>query len=435
MKTKKLLLLLILTSIYTLSNAQKLNTSPLTRYGIGEIYFQGNIRQLSMGKTGIGDFSSYNITNLNPASVSALKPNNVIFEFGAMERISLFDNATLQQWDNFSNIRYIYTGFRVTKGWHTSLGITPYSGIGYKVESYDTVTVNDYSSNYYTQYDGTGSVNQFFWSNSFTFFKKFSLAAKLNYTFGSIDRQSSITLTKDDTIVSSANDTSLYSFTSATVVKDRNLFKNLTYDFGFIYHDTIRIHNKKIKYSLGAIYSNRQTINSYMTKITLRSVMLNNRSYSDSLFFDTVSTSYFNLPQTYGFGINISLPKMTFAFDYMTQQWSGTHIFDTDSYKNTQFIGFGLEYCNDPFSTRYYRTIRYRLGAYDYSSYISHNNSQLTSQAITFGVGLPFKSIIFNFGFVVGQTGNLDLGLKENFYEINIGISLYDLWFVKRKYM
>lgn len=435
MKTEKFLILILFLSIFTVSNAQKLNTSPMTRYGVGELYFQGNIRQLAMGKTGIGDFSSYNLTNLNPAAVSALKPNNVIFEVGAMQRISLFNNGTQQQWDNFSDIKYIYTGFRLFKWWHTSIGITPYSGAGYNVSSSDTITEGDYTNNFDIDYDGSGSINQLFWTNSFTLFKKISIAAKLNYTFGSFDRQSSITYSYTDTITSSTYDTSAYSFTSATIIKDRNIFKNITYDFGFNYHDTIEIKSKPVRFSIGAIFSNKQTINSYMTKILLRSVMLNNRSYSDSLFYDTVSSSYFNLPQTIGFGFNLSFPKFTIAGDYVTQQWSKTKIFGTKNFLNSQFIGLGMEYCKDPASTRYLRTIRYRLGAYDYSSYISFNDKQLKSQAITFGFGFPFQSAILNLGFVVGQTGSIDLGLKETFYEINLGVSLYDLWFVKRKFL
>ena len=68
------------------------------------------------------------------------------------------------------------------------------------------------------------------------------------------------------------------------------------------------------------------------------------------------------------------------------------------------------------------------------------NNQDLPEYGIAFGMGLPLKreqttvpqlNIGFEYG-KRGQTGN-DL-IEETFYKINIGITINDRWFIKRRY-
>ncbi len=424
---KRKLLVIILIFVAFGLKAQNLNTSPLTRYGVGELFFQGNVRQLSMGNTGLADYTGLHISPVNPALTGAIRPNNVIFEFAVMNRTSLYNNGQAKQWNNFSDIRHIYGGFRITRIWHTGFGMVPFSGTGYKVTVNDSTSIDGFTTPYTIEYYGHGSINTLFWSNSFTFFRKFTLGAKLNYNFGSFDHQTNIIFNYNKTDST---------FSSLTVLNDRNIFKKITYDFGFVYNDTIKIKSDPfVKVSIGGIYSNRQDVNSIMTKVVLRGVNYNGRSFNDSIFYDTVATSSFSFPQTYGAGLSLEFRQFTFSADYITRKWSDTQIFGNSGFADSRFIGFGGEYCRDKQSTRYFRTIRYRIGAFNYKSYVVYNNSQITTNALTAGIGLPFKSLMINLGFIYGQKGSLDIGWKENFYEVNFGITLYDLWFIKRKYL
>jgi hypothetical protein len=68
------------------------------------------------------------------------------------------------------------------------------------------------------------------------------------------------------------------------------------------------------------------------------------------------------------------------------------------------------------------------------------NNTEINNFGITFGVGLPLASgnnvgfSNINLGFEVGNRGTTDANLiKENYFKVNIGLSLNDRWFVKRK--
>jgi len=423
----KKILSVILVVIFSTNfiSAQKLSLSPLTYFGIGEINFQGNTSQISMGNTGIGDFTNFHISKVNPASVSALGPNQAVFEFGLFHKISIFDNGSETQLNNLSNFRNIYGGFRIASWWHTSFGISPYSSSGYKIDVNDSVQEGDYISKYNLIYQGTGSINQVFWGNSFTIFKKFSIGANINYNFGSFDREQSISMTSDSNYI------------SITYSKNRNILKKITYDFGFIYADTIRKNQKEVmRFSIGAIYSNKTTINTIETKNTYRNINTLSSTFIDTLYFDTLGNSKIELPQSLGFGISMTFNnKFTFAADYLQKKWAGNEIFGQNNFNNSKFIGLGFEYCESPLSSRYYKTIRYNIGAYQNNSYMSFNNKQVITQGLTAGISFPLRTIMLNLGFTYGRTGSLDLGLKENFYGFNLGVSLYDVWFIKRKFM
>ncbi len=426
MKKIFLLLLAIFIAFSINVSAQKLSLSPLSFYGIGEINFQGNSRQLAMGHTAIADFNNFHVSKINPANLGSLKPNQVVFEIGLFDKISVFSTADEEQTNNLSDIRYMYGAFRITKWWHISFGVSPFSSNGYKIVSHDSIANGESYSPFDIVNEGGGNLNQVFWGNSFTFLKNFSLGANINYNFGSFDRNQNVVMRNEDT-----------SFVSISLIKDRNIFHKINYDFGFTYNDTIKSKNKEfMRFSIGATYSNKTTINTIETKYASRQISYLGHNFSDSLFYDTVGTSKIMMPQTLGFGISMTFyNKYTFSADYITRKWSESEIFGQKNFNNSSFIGLGMEYCESPFSSRFLRTIRYRIGAYKNQSYISFNGQQVNTQALTFGLGIPLKSLMLNLNFAYGQTGNINLGLREDFYEFNFGISLYDLWFIKRKFM
>ena len=97
-------------------------------------------------------------------------------------------------------------------------------------------------------------------------------------------------------------------------------------------------------------------------------------------------------------------------------------------------MAVGGEFCSDPYSSNYFKTISYRFGFFNKYNYVFYNGKQINTKAVTFGFMLPFKSINFNLSFQLGQTSNLNNGLKENFTQVNVGLNLIDIWFLKRLY-
>lgn len=87
--------------------------------------------------------------------------------------------------------------------------------------------------------------------------------------------------------------------------------------------------------------------------------------------------------------------------------------------------------------TSYFDRITYRAGfSYEKTGLVLSGKSIMDATA-HLGFGLPIGSSIsnVNIGFEYGKKGTISHGLVEdNYFGINIGVSLNDRWFVKRKY-
>ena len=112
-------------------------------------------------------------------------------------------------------------------------------------------------------------------------------------------------------------------------------------------------------------------------------------------------------------------------------------------------IHFGTEYTPDHEALRgYFKLASYRLGGYYSNSYLSVLKGgyqpddpnafyQLNDYGITFGVGLPVKSIrsSINLALTLGTRGTTDYSLiKENYGIFTFNVTLHDLWFRKRRF-
>ena len=96
----------------------------------------------------------------------------------------------------------------------------------------------------------------------------------------------------------------------------------------------------------------------------------------------------------------------------------------------------------------YHKYISYRVGGY-YSNYylsvlkpnpeagVADDYYQLEDYGITFGVGLPVKTLksSINIAFTLGTRGTTEYNLvKENYGIITFNVTLHDLWFRKRRF-
>jgi hypothetical protein len=84
----------------------------------------------------------------------------------------------------------------------------------------------------------------------------------------------------------------------------------------------------------------------------------------------------------------------------------------------------------------YLKRITYRAGLrYDMTGIVV-NEKEIDNLGITFGLGLPmggsFSNV--NVGFEWGKRGTTAADLiEEKYFKVNIGLSLNDRWFLKRK--
>ncbi len=423
--------IIALTNIYSFS--QSVTNSPYSRFGIGDIDRNGFNSSRAMGGLSTGLRVNNQINYMNPAAISAQDTMSFIFDLGVN---GIFKNmestSTSAQYNDFS-FDHLAMSFPIKKWWFASFGVTPYSKIGYNIQQTEPSEYND-TINKHFDYYGNGGINQIFLSNSFILFKNLAVGFNVNYLFGTVEQYNQAYLDTQDSY--------------ATVVSNKISLSKITYDIGLQYHDEFE---NKYFYVFGLTYSNKIKFNG-----TNESAVLMTENYNlygvnvvdylayYSSKFDTISSVTSNIkveiPARYSVGFTAGIKnKLTVGFDYTYQDWSNIESFNTsDNFDVDESFKFGFEYTHDKYSLRnYYKKISYKAGMYLNNSYLKLNNEQIKNYGITFGLGFPIanQKTSLNLSCTIGKRGTTDNGLiEENYTAIGINITLYDFWFIKRKF-
>lgn len=417
------LLVVLSTSVFSQVNT----LSPYSRFGVGELVTPGNGQNIAQGSSGIALRSNLAINYLNPAAYSALDTMSFLFDFGLLmsstDYSSNTDNARL----NNMNIHHLGIAFPITKWWKTSIGVSPYSSVGYNIiENGDTNNeLIDYT------FTGNGGLTRFYWGTSLTAFNRFSFGVNYSYLFGFIKNTQKVSFPIEDDF-------------AVTTVDNTMTTRDGVWNFGFQYHE---IFNDKFFMTLGAIYDSKTSL------ATDRSRIINNYfpGSSASIGDTAILSPSFELekiddngdiiyPGRYGFGLATGIKNLiSISGEYEKQNWSESLILgESDSLTNSESYRFGMEYTPDYKALRgYFNKVHYRLGGYYSNSYLRIHEEQLTDYGITFGIGLPLKGFksTFNLGMVLGQRGTIENSLiKENYRMILFSVTLHDFWFFKRKF-
>jgi hypothetical protein len=250
------LLIVMLISIAT--NAQTLTSSPYSRYGIGDIANKGFGRNKAIGNTGIALRSPYHLNPVNPASYSALDSLSFIYEFGILGKQTKFKTSNMNYSQNNININFIAIGFPVTKFWFCSVGLLPYSHVGYSIKT-DSVYQSIDSLRIQNYYNGSGGINQFYFGNSIKLSKKLSLGVSMSYLFGSLTQANSTVF---------PNDVNSFELITQKHIKVNDFYFN----YGLQYSDSIK-HN--YSYTVGLIFDNQSKISASKSEIATNFIYSN----------------------------------------------------------------------------------------------------------------------------------------------------------------
>ncbi len=406
--------------------AQRPTNNPFSRYGVGELYYQGFGQNRATGHAGIAYYSYFYFSKLNPASYTAAGRHHVIFSFAFNEKVNQFQTQDTSTYSNIGDFSHIAVLFPINKRIYVSLGIIPYSGVGYNINVYDTISDNLQTTRYSINYDGSGGINQGYLGIGLKVLPNLSLGSNIYYRWGGFDRYTTLTVGEPN-------------FLSKSYFKYNFIHNGFAADFGAIWNDTIidKEDRQVLNYSIGAIYSPNSTLRGIEKRLVSQYMKLYTIEFYDTLRNDTLQHYSLQLASSFGFGVALTYKKsLTFVADYYQQNWQGIKVLDMDNeLKNSQLFALGLEYCADPFSSKYLKTIRFRLGGYIHKTYLKLNDVPIQTNGITFGIGLPAKSALVNLSVELGTKGTLNNNLfKENFVLFNIDLTMHDFWFIKRKY-
>ncbi|MBP3639266.1 MAG: hypothetical protein J6J20_05215 [Muribaculaceae bacterium] len=161
--------------------AQNGTMTPYSSYGYGILGDNATAAQRQMGGVGYAMHSGRHINVMNPASYARIDSMTFLFDMG-IDLTALWNKETdadgkLNSSNDFGGgLDYITMEVPITKGLGASLGLLPYSSVGY---SFGNTIENGYASR-----SGSGSINELYLGLGYMPFKNLSVGANIAYLFG-----------------------------------------------------------------------------------------------------------------------------------------------------------------------------------------------------------------------------------------------------------
>ncbi len=401
--------------------AQNGTISPYSYFGIGDLRNSGTVENQMMG--GISLYADSIHVNLNnPAAYSKLKLTT--YTAGISNTRYRLKDFTEQQNVSVTNLDYLAIGFPVAEKVGVGFGIMPLSSVGYELTDETTNNDNQAVTNVFT---GEGGLNRIFVSVGFEPIKNLSLGVTGNFNFGTLKYQR----------IQSVEDVQF-----GTLDRRESRINGLDLNYAANYTPTI-----KDKYTLyTSVMVNTQGNLTSENSARLGSFSLAGGQEIEVIDVDLEANNLKNtelkIPTRttlgLGFGEN---KKWFFGGAYSFQKFSD---FKNDflgienvTYNDASSMAFGGYWIPDFQSlSSYFKRITYRAGVRYEVSGLEVNNKEINDFGITFGFGLPLGNNFsnLNLGFEVGKRGTTDANLiEEGYFKINVGLSLNDKWFLKRK--
>ncbi len=414
-KQTPLVLLLMILSGATV--AQNNTNSPYTRYGYGQLAEHGSGNSRAMGGVAYGLRDNSQVNFANAASYTAVDSLTFIFDGGVSFQNVNFGIGSVKRNAKNSSFDYITMQFRAGKWAAVSLGLLPYSNVGYNMGEYRENTEYPDNSNSVT-YSGEGGLHQLFLGAGFKVLKNFSVGANVSYFWGDITR------------------TSEMNFTSASSVfpykKQLNVaIKSYKIDLGAQY--THRFGKKHVA-TLGVVFSPKQDLNNDAYRVTQ---LGNSTTGVSTTTKDTLLTC--GLPASLGVGVTYVYDgRLTLGMDLLTQKWSDvTFMNDRSALCDRTRLSVGAEYLPNPVGRSYLSHVKYRLGAYYSKPYYKIDGVRAADEyGVTAGFGLPIprtRSMLSLSAQYARVNGSRAEFLNENVLRVSVGVTFNERWFFKRK--
>lgn len=389
--------------------------SSYSRIGIGDLLYSYSAPELGMGQLATSVASSEYIGITNPATWYKL--NMTRFQANlAYNGLYLSDNTA----NNFLG-KAQFGGFTFAfpvseeNGIAVAMGLVPYSGLNYKVTQPD-ISPSSSIDEYNLLYQGQGGISRAFVGSSYKLPFNFILGASFNYYFGNISHSASAVFANSNDITSQY--TTIYQTSG------------LGGDFGIISPNLSAVFNsKKVTDARAAIAIN------YIAPLNADTLYT---TYS-SLGTDTVGmgTAKMKIPTRISAGLSVVFSnKYLLSFDVASQAWSNYSVNDVKpgDLRNSFLLSAGFEYRPKPeLGASPWEQIIWRAGlSYQQTQYYV-NGTGVNQYSVSGGFSYPLSyENTVDFAVEYGIRGKSELNLfQEKFIQINVGLSLGELWFLR----
>jgi len=421
----------------TQSQGQRLGNSPYSRLGLGDTYFNaGGVRQSGMGGTGLAAPNGVQVNDLNPALLYYM--NRTTWEVAVNGQYKTVRNDVQSQKTGSATLGYFALAVPLSTRWGAAIGLKPYSAVDYESVQTGVVANDPNLTPVYSRYQGQGDLSEAYFAQGVRLAKGLSVGVTASYIFGSTDLTTS---------------TQVGSILANRVVSlDHIHYSDFKFRTGIHYRGKF---GDKLNYNLGGVYGFQTNLNgerllTQETQTADGSVL--SGTTAETLADETGSAVAPALAQV---GISIDNNRnWSLNIDASQQQWSKFQSFNERGgtigvpLSNTLRGAIGGEYVPDPTSVdNYFKRVTYRVGISVAEMPYRPGGQALLDRSVSWGFSLPvsaspLESSTVSLAFSYGQRGNTDVrtvsngverNIKEDYIRAQLGISLNNRWFIKRR--
>lgn len=397
--------------------AQNVST-PYSMYGYGILGDRATSMQRQMGGVGYAMNSGRQINVMNPASYAAIDSLTFLFDMGADLSFIWSQEGDAKEKSTGGGLDYLTMQFPISKYLGGSVGLLPYSSVGYAFG-------NDISHGT-MENQGSGGINELYLGLSGKI-KGFSIGFNVSYDFGNI---------VNDVFANPSSGST--KFEHVMKVRDWNIVLGAQYTQKIGRYD---------RFVLGATYSPKKTL----LGTTWATIQETTQESTPTEVARMSLKNHYYTPNSVGAGISYTherVSRFNVEFDYTWQGWKDCRYSPLYSIDNPEVVVFnGMEFNNrsryavgaeyvPKLRGSYMQRAAYRLGAYYTDDYLKIHGNGVREYGVTAGVGFPTvegkTTINLGFEWKMRQAHPQAL-LKENYFNITLGVNFNEVWFFKRK--
>jgi len=424
---KGLIVLTLLVSVSVFS--QRTVSSPYSFFGVGEEFKPRTIEQANMGGLGAAYNSLHQINLTNPAAAAYLRYST--YSFGLLNNDLTINDGTTKQSATTTNLNYFSIGFPIGSKAGAHFGLQPVSAVGYSL--INNIFDTDETLIERTLFAGKGGLNRIYGSFGIFANKNLSLGLEAGFVFGNIEN--SIRTQRANVQLATKN------------VETANV-KSGALKLGVQYKKELK---DKLILDIGATLKLSNTFNAngreYLYSL---SVGVDDFESPRDTVYDVASKGKLKNPLEFIVGLGLGKENKW----YMGAEYEGQGAVVAEGFFNTvsnayafgssNRISLGGFYIPNINSINgYWKRIKYSAGVRFEDTGLLVNGSSTSNTftsikdfGMSFGLSLPLGKGLsnINFGFEYGKRGTTNNNLiQENYFNMRVGLSLNDIWFIKRR--
>lgn len=422
---KKILSALVLILVASVTvNAQN-EQSPYSKFGYGILRDYSTSMQRNMGGVGIAMTGGRQVNVMNPASYAGVDSLTLIWDLG-IDLTRLWSKENSEKGKSFGGgLDYLTLQFPISKFMGGSIGLVPYSSVGYSFGA--DVTDKDGKEVGSSTFAGEGGISELYVGVGANLFKGFTLGANFSYQFGTII---------NDSYINDEYGTTSTLFERTMEIRDWNILLGLQYTMNFR-----QLH----KVTIGANYSPKKDFHG---KTWGTYYDINSDAKPDTVGYTRLKDGAYTKPHSFGVGVSYTYnDQFTVEGDFSYQQWSkanyatlfdekGNPISESTRFDDKWKGALGLQYVASDRGA-YHKRIAYRLGGFYSRDYIMVGDNHTREYGASIGFGFPTMGTktVINLGFEYRRrqaypAKNL---VSENYFSITLGVNFNEFAFWQNK--